>query len=89
MLEDDSLATVISRVSLRQVTLESDRLDLVENLPGVVRSRADAAGTTFYTQDSDAFVTELVRSGLPFANLAVRGATLEEAFLTLTEKEPS
>ncbi|MBB5842199.1 ABC-2 type transport system ATP-binding protein [Conyzicola lurida] len=87
VLEDDSLATVIARVSLRQVTLESDRLDLIENLPGVVRSRVDAAGTTFYTQDSDALVTELVRSGLPFANLAVRGATLEEAFLTLTEKE--
>jgi ABC-2 type transport system ATP-binding protein len=89
VLEDDSLAAVISRVSLRQVTLESDRLDLVEGLPGVVRRRSDAGATTFYTRDSDAFVTGLVRSGIPFANLAVRGATLEEAFLTLTEKEPA
>ncbi len=38
--------------------------------------------------DSDALVRALVESGLPFADLAVRGATLEEAFLTLTEKTP-
>ena len=88
VLEDDSLGTVLSRVSLRQVTLDSERLDLVAALPGVVRQRKDAAGaTTFYAQDSDALIIELVRSGIPFSNLAVRGATLEEAFLTLTDKE--
>ena len=86
VLEDDSLGAVLARVSLRQVSLDSDRLDLVAALPGIVRKRTDAAGaTTFYAQNSDAVVTELVRSGIPFANLAVRGATLEEAFLTLTE----
>ncbi|TJY64065.1 ABC transporter ATP-binding protein [Arthrobacter sp. CAU 1506] len=34
--------------------------------------------------DSDAFVRALVASGLPFSGLEVRGASLEEAFLTLT-----
>lgn len=34
--------------------------------------------------DSDAFVRDLVRSGLPFSGLSVRGASLEEAFLSLT-----
>ncbi|MFT4468684.1 ABC transporter ATP-binding protein [Arthrobacter sulfonylureivorans] len=34
--------------------------------------------------DSDAFVRALVASGIPFSGLEVRGASLEEAFLTLT-----
>jgi ABC-2 type transport system ATP-binding protein len=88
VLEDDSLDRVLSRVSLRQVTLRSPETARIGALPGVVRQRTDASGaTTFYAQDSDALVVELVRSGVPFSDLAVRGATLEEAFLTLTEKE--
>ena len=85
VLEDDSIGRVLARVSLRQITLESEQRERIATLPGVVRQVTDATGkTTFYAQDSDAFVVELVRSGIPFANLAVRGATLEEAFLTLT-----
>jgi len=88
VLEDDSLGTVLSRVSLRQVTLRSPEIEKIVNLPGIARQRPDATGaTTFYVQDSDAMITALVRSGIPFSDLSVRGATLEEAFLTLTEKE--
>jgi ABC-2 type transport system ATP-binding protein len=43
-------------------------------------------GDTFFVQNSDEFLVALVRSGIPFADLTVRGATLEEAFLTLTEE---
>ena len=51
-----------------------------------MKQRTDATGaTTFYAQDSDALITALVRSGVAFSDLSVRGATLEEAFLTLTE----
>jgi ABC-2 type transport system ATP-binding protein len=94
VLEDDSLGTVLSRVSLRQVSLRSPETVKIAALPGIVKQRTDATGaTTFYAQDSDAFVTALVRSGIPFSELSVRGATLEEAFLTLTEahteKEPA
>jgi ABC-2 type transport system ATP-binding protein len=39
---------------------------------------------TAVVADSDALVRSLVAAGLPFADLTVRGATLEEAFLTLT-----
>ena len=86
VLEDDSLQAVLARVSLRQVTLRSPQVDRVAQLPGVVRHSTDAAGaTTFYAQDSDALIVELVRSGIDFHSLAVRGATLEEAFLTMTE----
>lgn len=35
--------------------------------------------------DSDAFVRALVAQHVPFADRTVRGATLEEAFLTLTK----
>jgi len=86
VLEDDSLQAVLARVSLRQVTLRSAQIERIAQLPGVVRHSTDAAGaTTFYAQDSDALIVELVRSGIDFHSLAVRGATLEEAFLTMTE----
>ena len=39
--------------------------------------------------DSDEFVRTLVTSGLPFERLAVRGASLEEAFLALTVSTPA
>jgi ABC-2 type transport system ATP-binding protein len=86
VLEDDSLHNVLARVSLRQVTLGTPEPSRVAALPGVVRHTVAASGaTTFYAGDSDALIVELVRSGIPFHDLAVRGATLEEAFLTLTE----
>jgi ABC-2 type transport system ATP-binding protein len=60
----------------------------VERMPGVVRTEFDEAGEpTFSVTDSDAFVTALVREGVPFERLRIRGATLEEAFLTLTHGE--
>jgi ABC-2 type transport system ATP-binding protein len=75
-------------VSLRRLTLESDFAASIGELPGVVGLETDPAGlSTLYSQDSDALVARLVTSGIPFRNLTVRGATLEEAFLTLTERE--
>ncbi|WP_411698876.1 ABC transporter ATP-binding protein [Conyzicola sp.] len=85
VLEDDTLDNVLARVSLRQVTLDSPQIDRIAGLPHVVRHEPASSGTTFYVQDSDALIVELVRTGIPFANLTVRGATLEEAFLTLTD----
>lgn len=89
LLEDDSLDNVLARVSLRQVTLRSAEIERIARLAGVVKHSTDVAGaTTFYAQNSDALIGDLVRSGIPFSDLSVRGATLEEAFLTLTETEP-
>ena len=48
---------------------------------------ADAGELLLYTADSDQLIRELVTSGIRFADLAVRGASLEEAFLTLTESD--
>lgn len=47
----------------------------------------DDGRLTIVTHDADATVRELVRSSLPFSQLEVRGASLEEAFLALTSQE--
>lgn len=44
---------------------------------------------TIYTADSDALVRRLVGDGVRFTDLTVRGASLEEAFLRLTEPTES
>ncbi len=91
IVADDALAAVLARVGSRWVRLTSPEADRVATLPGVIASAPDAsapggAGIALAVHDSDAFVRALVASGLPFADLQVRGATLEEAFLALTER---
>ncbi|MBC7724884.1 MAG: ABC transporter ATP-binding protein [Burkholderiaceae bacterium] len=100
VLADDSLSGVLERVGLARVRLESSELGRVAALPGVDRVESDRAGVdpagagdatsaTFFVRDPDAFVTALVRSGIAFRGLGVRGATLEEAFLSLTGPPPA
>jgi len=85
ILADDTLRGVLDQVGLRWVRLESADLAGIGALPGVVRVEpGSGSSATLFVRDSDAFVTALVRSGIAFRHLAVRGATLEEAFLTLT-----
>ena len=84
IISDDSLQGVLSRVGLRMVRLESPDSAAIAALDGVLRHEPGDVETLF-VRDSDEFVATLVRSNLPFRNLAVRGATLEEAFLSLTE----
>jgi ABC-2 type transport system ATP-binding protein len=68
------------------VRLATPDPDRIATLPGVAASVPDGDGVAFSVHDSDAFVRALVASGLPFSQLQVRGATLEEAFLALTER---
>jgi ABC-2 type transport system ATP-binding protein len=85
VIADDTVAAVINQVSVRQVRLVTEHPDRVSELPGVVaREAGDDGTTTYYASDSDRLIGELVRSGIQFSDLTVRGATLEEAFLTLT-----
>ncbi|WP_150308621.1 ABC transporter ATP-binding protein [Planctomonas psychrotolerans] len=87
VLADDSLANVVGRVGLRLIRLRSPEPDRIRALPGVLTCEADADGMlTLSVPDSDAFLRALIPSGVPFAELTVRGATLEEAFLSLTEE---
>ncbi|APF33758.1 ABC transporter ATP-binding protein [Microbacterium sp. AISO3] len=81
---DDTLAAVVSNVSRRRVTLRGVSADDIRRLdPEASVTTADDA-VTAVVGDSDALVRSLVAADLPFRDLAVRGATLEEAFLTLT-----
>jgi ABC-2 type transport system ATP-binding protein len=58
----------------------------LESLPGVRRVEMLHDRVTLKTSDSDATVRALVASGLPWRELEVRGANLEDVFLTLVDQ---
>jgi ABC-2 type transport system ATP-binding protein len=84
VLADDTLTGVLARVGTQVVTLRSPQLKDVARLDGVVHVDDTQESATLTVRNADRFVTDLVRSGLPFGGLSVRGASLEEAFLSLT-----
>jgi ABC-2 type transport system ATP-binding protein len=87
VLVDDNLTTVVGQVGLRMLRLSTPTPDAVTALPEVVETRAEDDGShTFFVRDADRAVVALVQSGIPFSGLTLRGATLEEAFLTLTAR---
>ena len=75
------------RVRLARVSLQtSASARVLEDLPGVVSVGRDGDQVTrwvLHTREPDALVRALV-DAVPFEGLEVHGATLEEAFLTLT-----
>ncbi|NLP82370.1 ABC transporter ATP-binding protein [Microbacterium sp. CFH 90308] len=85
MLADDTVARVVARVGVGRVQLSSHEPKRIEQLASVVRHERSDDREIFTVTDADEFVRELVGSGLAFQDLTVRGATLEEAFLALTE----
>ncbi len=90
VIADGSLASVVGRVGSRLVRLVSRDAAAVAALPGVLHERSTVDGALDLTVvDSDAFLRALVSSGLDFRDLTVRGASLEEAFLALTESSSS
>ncbi len=86
LIADAPLPDVLRRVGLGRVRLATSDDDAVRRLPDVAHVAVEDDGALVVsTRDSDAFVRELVRRDIPFEGLVVRGATLEEAFLTLTD----
>lgn len=82
VLVDDSLGAVRARVQQRRVSIRAGALPPLVNL---VRGEAgDGDLWSLFTADSDALVRELVRTDVPFRDLQVAPASLEEAFLALT-----
>ena len=85
VLADDDLGAVLDRVGMRMMRLTTPDAAAVSRLSTVMSTQQEDDGShTFFVKDADAAVTDLVRSRIPFAGLTVRGASLEEAFLTLT-----
>ncbi|MDQ1535700.1 MAG: type transport system ATP-binding protein [Actinomycetota bacterium] len=81
---DGTLADVRSMVTARRVRLRAkDHLALAD-LEGVERSSQDGDLYELWTADSDELVRQLVTGRIPFHDLEVTKASLEEAFLTLT-----
>ena len=85
VLADDTVTSVVGRVGVSRVELTIDDAEGVAALPGVVRHQHADGIEVLTVRDADAFIRALVQSGVDFHDLAVRGATLEEAFLALTE----
>ncbi|WP_127819594.1 ABC transporter ATP-binding protein [Microbacterium sp. CPCC 204701] len=85
VLADDTVARVVARVGVSRVELTSDAPASVAALPGVVRHEHVDGREMLTVTDADAFVRTVVRADVDFRDLIVRGATLEEAFLALTE----
>jgi ABC-2 type transport system ATP-binding protein len=78
---DGTLAEVRSLVPAARVRLRAADLP---DLAGVERSNRDGDRYELWTADSDALVRQLVTTGIPFCDLEVATASLEEAFLALT-----
>ncbi len=85
ILADDDLPKVLARVGLSRVGLRSSSADRIAAIPGVVRRERDGERDLLTVEDADEFIRSLVTSGADFHDLTVRGATLEEAFLSLTD----
>ena len=81
--DDHAFGAILGMVGERWAVLESPRADEVAALPQVVGARVDGVRLELSLSDSDAFVRALIASGIPFSSLQLRGATLEEAFLSI------
>ena len=90
VLADDTLARVLDLVAVRRVTLTvGGPVAGLAALPGVqdvaeVHDTPGGVRVTLVASDADAAVRALVEQTVPFRGLEVRGASLEEAFLSLT-----
>jgi ABC-2 type transport system ATP-binding protein len=79
---DGTLAEFRSHGGVTKVTVRTGELPRVDGIASV-DSKGDRH--VVHVADADAFVAELVRSGVPFRDLAVSPVSLEDAFLTFTE----
>lgn len=87
VLADDVIGKVLARVGRSRVTFTlGSNVDAaaLATIDPAAHSQREGDVVEFTTHDADSFVRQLVGRGIPFSQLTVRGATLEEAFLALT-----
>lgn len=82
VLADGSLADIRQLVGLTRVSAKIDPPPY--GLDHVARAEIRSGRVELLSDDADALVRELVRREIPFVDLQVAPASLEEAFLTLT-----
>ncbi len=78
-----TLKAAVATRRLRFVTDRPDRAQLSE-LEGVTEVDVRGTGVSIDSLDADATIRDLVGRGVPFRDLEVTGAGLEQAFVTLT-----
>ncbi|MET0433806.1 MAG: ABC transporter ATP-binding protein [Cellulomonas sp.] len=86
LLADDDLPTILAMAAARRVLVEVPEAEepRLRAVAGVLDVRREGRRTVLLAGDADAVVRALVREDVPFRDLEVRGASLEEAFLALT-----
>ncbi|GAB3534405.1 ABC transporter ATP-binding protein [Arthrobacter tecti] len=90
VIADGTVDEIRSRVAVSKVSFRTDLPpSSFAAFPHATDCTADDGRVTIVTHDADATVRELVQRAMPFSQLEVRGASLEEAFLALTAKERS
>ncbi|SDC94563.1 ABC-2 type transport system ATP-binding protein [Geodermatophilus telluris] len=82
LVADGPAAQVRSAVAGRTIRLPSGRLP--EPLPGVTGATRQGATVELATTDVEATLRALLAGGVPLTDLEVRGASLEDAVLSLT-----
>ncbi len=80
---EGSVAEIKSRVGRKRVSLRAETLPALVHADDVVR---EGARFVLHTANADALVDELRERGVAFYDLEIQAATLEEAFLRLTER---
>ncbi|GAA2618015.1 ABC transporter ATP-binding protein [Paractinoplanes durhamensis] len=85
VLADDTVDAVRGLVAVRRISLTSPVP--LPALAGVTATERDGDRWHLLSPDADRLVRDLVAADVPFADLEVRPASLEEAFLRLTRLE--
>jgi len=89
VVADGPGATLKAAVATRRLRFVTDRPDRVvlSELDGVTELEICGTGVSIDSLDADATIRDLVGRGVPFRDLEVTGAGLEQAFMALTQSD--
>jgi len=88
LIADGRPEDIKARTAGRQITCRTSLpLDVLASLPGVTRVEPLADGVSLVTTDAEATARALLVRDLTVANLEIRSAGLEEAFLAITRAD--
>jgi ABC-2 type transport system ATP-binding protein len=89
VVADGSVHDIRQAVRIKRVRFRAAvEPTVLRSLPGVQRVESTDGLVTLDTSDADATVRGLYQASVPFSDLEVAGAGLEEAFLALTTEDP-